>query len=77
MHIIIKSIIRVYKTCLKFNVEKNNRMTAYVWAISGYVKKLEGFIQSLDKETSKFLVSHFGAVDYFLLLFACFQSVFV
>ena len=35
MHIIIKSIFRV---CLKFNVEKNNRMTAYVWAISGYVK---------------------------------------
>ena len=22
---------------MKFNVEKNNRMTAYVWAISGYV----------------------------------------
>ena len=21
---------------MKFNVEKNNRMTAYVWAISGY-----------------------------------------
>ena len=25
------------------------------------VKGLEGFIQSLDKRTSRFLVSHFGA----------------
>ena len=34
---VLKVIKSIFRVCLKFNVEKNNRITAYVWAISGYV----------------------------------------
>ena len=39
------------------------QLTHHLSIVAYDVKRLEGFIQLLDKGTSKFLVGHFGAVD--------------